>query len=345
MSSTGWSDEAMKAWQDAQQRYWAGLAGSSQSDTTGSPPPDPLSAPAWVQGLGQWWSDMTPDAPPQIHDVLSRVLDMGKVYLGLAEQVYGNTHANPSQPNLEAWMRSLESSFSDWQAKRGQAQTASPLGFGNALFDGWQQVVGRMQGMDAFKDVGTGGLHLPNTGLWQEHLQKALGTPTFGFTRESQDRLKGLAKLALAYQQALDAYSEAFAKQGAGAVQSLRVRVQQLAADGKAITSLRALYDLWVDVSEEAYGRFAISDEYQVVYGDLVNSFLALKQGSSQHLDKELKAAGLPVKADLHAAYKGLHELRQENHTLRSQLKAMENRLAQLESRLLVQPASREDFV
>ena len=38
--------------------------------------------------------------------------------------------------------------------------------------------------------------------------------------------------------------------------------------------SLRELYDLWVEVSEEHYAEFAMSEEYQALYGDMVNKLM-----------------------------------------------------------------------
>lgn len=86
------------------------------------------------------------------------------------------------------------------------------------------------------------------------------------------------------YQTCADDYLKAFAKQGLSAVATLRERIQQLRDDGKVITSLRELYDLWVEVNEDAYGKFAMTDEYQVVYGDMVNA-LMVKQGINHELN------------------------------------------------------------
>ncbi|HPY41023.1 MAG TPA: class III poly(R)-hydroxyalkanoic acid synthase subunit PhaE [Thiolinea sp.] len=329
MSSKQWSEEAIKTWLDAQQRYWSTLSTVAPNATTSN---SHSQAPTWAADLNKWWSTVNADSPPQIQDVLNRVMDMGKVYLGLAEQVYSNSKTNSDTPNVESWMRSLENGFNQWFQQRDKAGSAAGnLGLGNSVFDGWQQLVGNMQGMNMFREVGTGGLNLPNTGLWQEYLQKALATPSFGLSREGQERLKKLSALALRYQQAMDQYSEAFATQGQESVQTLRVRIQKLAEDGKKINSLHELYDLWVDVSEEGYAQFAASEQYQTLYGELVNAFLLLKQGMNEHLDAEFKAFGLPVRADYEAAIKKQYELKRENNVLRQQIRNLDQRLKQIE--------------
>ncbi len=328
MSSRQWSEEAIKTWLEAQQRYWSTLATSFNPNAT-TATVNNSQAPAWTNDLTKWWSTVNHDSPPQIQDVLNRVMDMGKVYLGLAEQVYSNSKTDPDTPSIESWMRSLENGFNQWFQQGGQ--NASQLGLGQSVFEGWQQLVGNMQGMNLFREVGAGGLTMPNAGLWQEHLQKALATPSFGLSHKSQERLKKLATLALRYQQALDKYSEAFATQGQESVQALRARIQKLADQGKNISSLRELYDLWVDVSEDTYAQFAASEQYQTLYGELVNAFLLLKQGMNEHLDHEFKAFGLPVRADYEATVRKQYELKRENNVLRQQLRELDQRLKRLE--------------
>lgn len=337
MSSKQWSEEAIKTWLDAQQRYWSTLSTINPLAST-----TPHSqAPTWAQDLNQWWSSVTQDSPPQIQDVLSRVMEMGKVYLGLAEQVYSNSKIDPDTPSVEAWMRTLEQSFN--QGRNQGGVTAGNLGLGHSLFEGWQQLVGNMQSMNLFRDVGTGGLNMPNAGLWQEHLQKALASPSFGLSQEGQARLKKLAALALGYQQAMDRYSEAFATQGQASVQALRVRIQSLADAGKQVTSLRELYDLWVDVSEDTYAQFAASEHYQTLYGELVNAFLLLKQGMNEHLEAEFKAFGLPVRADYEAIIKKQYEIKRENNLLRQQVRTLEQRLKRIEQTLQTTATATEE--
>lgn len=340
MSSKQWSEEAIKTWLDAQQRYWSTLS-SSFDPSASSSSNNPSTAPAWASDLQKWWGTVTHDSPPQIQDVLNRVMDMGKVYLGLAEQVYSKSMTNPDIPSIESWMRSLEQGFT--QCLQQGAQTNQSLGLGQSVFDGWQQLVGKMQGMNLFRAVGADGLNMPNAGLWQEHLQKALAAPSFGLSREGQERLKKLANLALRYQQAMDKYNQAFTSQGQESVQALRARIQKLADQGKNIKSLHELYDVWVDVSEDTYAQFAASERYQILYGELVNAFLLLKQGMNEHLDHEFKAFGLPVRADYEATIKKQYELKRENHALRRQLRELDQRLKRIEQAMHTQTTAMQE--
>ncbi len=54
----------------------------------------------------------------------------------------------------------------------------------------------------------------------------------------------------------------------------------QLADNKENISSLREFYDLWVDCYEEAYETIILSEEYSVLYGELINSLLEFKARS-----------------------------------------------------------------
>ena len=58
MVMAAWSEDMMKNWSDAQKRYWdawSDLAKMGQPGTPSLP-----SAPAWTQGLEQWWKAVSP---------------------------------------------------------------------------------------------------------------------------------------------------------------------------------------------------------------------------------------------------------------------------------------------
>lgn len=119
---------------------------------------------------------------------------------------------------------------------------------------------------------------LPGSELSCQQMQNLPGLA--GFTgNTSQDSQNKLTDLATAYQKAMQGYMAAFSGQGVESMRALRERLAQMTREGVTITSLRELYNLWVDISEEVYYKFAMSDHYQQVYGEMVNAFVALKGG------------------------------------------------------------------
>lgn len=323
-----WSEDMMKNWSDAQRRYWDAWSELSKMGQPGAQPAfgaPAFGAPAWTQGLEQWWKAVSPHATPGAStDAFQRMVEMGKVYMNLAENAYNVQQAgNSGTEAMTAWMNAMEAGFQQCcsQLEMGKF-TAHGFGVGQSAMDSWQHVLKSM-GMQAFQQMGAGGFHMPTSENWSEQLSKMLGTPAVGYNRESQERLQALAQLGANYQEATDDYLKAFAKQGIESVQALRERVETMRADGKKINSLRELYDLWVDVNEQVYAKFAMTDEYQVVYGDMVNALMALKQGINAELDSVYESANLPTRKELNAAFEKQQETRRENRALRKQLQEL----------------------
>lgn len=332
MVTTAWSEEMMKNWSDAQKRYWdawSELAKMGKPSLMGQSEP-----PAWAQGLEQWWKAVSPYATPGAStDAFQRMVDMGKTYMGLAENAFSVQKPGISGTDaMNAWMDAMESGFRNCCAQLDAGKfTAHGFGVGKAAMDSWQKVLQSM-GMQAFQQVGAGGFHMPTSEHWQEQLNKVLSTPAVGFNRESQERLQELMQLAANYQESMDDYLKAFAKQGIESVGALRDRVGKLREDGKKISSLRELYDLWVDVNEEVYGKFAMTDEYQVVYGDMVNALMALRQGINAEMDSIYESANLPTRKDLNAALKKQQEIHRENRVLRKQMQELSRKVDAMSS-------------
>ena len=346
-----WSEDMMKNWSDAQQRYWNAWSDLSTMGKAGVQPGfgapnfggvQGFGAPAWTQGLDQWWKAVSPHtAPGASTDAFQRMVEMGKVYMNLAENAYTVQQSGKSgTDSMNAWMDAMENGFRQCCTQLDMGKfSAHGFGVGQAAMDSWQRVLNSM-GMQAFQSMGAGGFQMPTSENWSEQLSKLLATPAVGYKRESQERLQVLAQKAANYQEAMDDYLKAFAKQGIESVQALRERVASLREEGKSINSLRELYDLWVDVNEQVYAKFAMTDEYQVVYGDLVNSLMVLKQGINAELDSVYASANLPTRTELNAAFEKQQETRRENRALRKQLQELSRKVDALVAAQAPAPAA-----
>ncbi|MGH8122753.1 MAG: poly(R)-hydroxyalkanoic acid synthase subunit PhaE, partial [Rudaea sp.] len=81
---------------------------------------------------------------------------------------------------------------------------------------------------------------------------------------------------------------------------------------GRAIDSLRALYDLWVDAAEEAYAEVALSDEFAKVYGELANAQMRARAQIQAEVERVSTDLGMPTRSELNSVHKRLHDLRRE---------------------------------
>ena len=327
----GWTDNMMKTWSDAQKKYWDAWAEMARM---GKPPMaaslNNSDEPAWGQGLDQWWKAVSPYLTTDAtQDAFQRMMDMGKVYMNLAENAFKVQQSGVSdQEALEAWLKGLETGFKQYASQLESGQYSNMgFGVGQTALDNWQKVMKSIN-LPNFQEIGTAGLRVPSAQDWQENINKLLSTPALGLTRESQARSQALVKLAMNYQAAVEAYLKAYNKQGLASVEALRERMQILATGGEKITNLRDLYNLWVEVNEDVYGKFAMSDEYQVVYGDMVNTMMELRQGINQELDAYYQSVNLPTRKELNAAYEKQQTLRRELRELRQQVQALSRQAA-----------------
>jgi predicted flap endonuclease-1-like 5' DNA nuclease len=165
-----------------------------------------------------------------------------------------------------------------------------------------------------------GGIEMPGVGAAQEQFCRALSVPGLGYTREQQERFQELARHLLGYHDALRAYKLAFAKTALASLNEVQARMQSLHEKGEKIESLRALYDMWVDASEAAYGEFAMSDEYQVVYGDLVNALMQVRQDMNELAEQQYRQMNIPTRSEIDTMQRRQQENRRESRLLRREV-------------------------
>ena len=171
-----------------------------------------------------------------------------------------------------------------------------------SLFDGMQGP--GMQQLQQWSDAAA---------PWLQSMHKeaatTLGMPTFGFAREHQERLQGLARAQLDWQQALGAYHALLGKVSQDAFSRFESKLIDREEPGRQIGSVRALFDLWVDAAEEAYAETALSVDYRHAYGTLVNAQMRLRNAMQSIMEQNASMAGLPGRAELDSAHRKIAEL------------------------------------
>ena len=141
--------------------------------------------------------------------------------------------------------------------------------------------------------------------------------PGIGYTREKQDAWNLLYKLYHEFEQQTRKYNAAMAQVGIEAVQKFQEYVANPPADAAPLTSLKEVYAKWVDVCEDVYARYATSDEYTKLYGEVVNALMAFK-GQMNTLTYDIADQfNLPTRSEVDSLHQRLHALRRENIELR----------------------------
>jgi polyhydroxyalkanoate synthase subunit PhaE len=302
---SGEANRGSDLWMDAQRQIWdSWMDVARRGPAAAFSPPQPPRGGPWAEAIDQWWKSVSPATPPSSREVLDRMVQMGRGYIAMAEVFSSNgpssgPSADPMQW-VEDWNRTFWSGMKDWTPPWA---TESAGGF------------------DAFKGMD------PSAAV-----HRMLDMPAIGYSREAQEDVQKAGQLLLEYQKAAADYRAGFLPLGPASMTRLQSLMTARTETKGPITQLRELFDLWVDASEDVYQDYALSSDYALRYGKMVNAQMALRN-QMQHLrDEWLAAQGLPAARDLSGLQERLQETRREVHRVRSRMEALEARLADLEA-------------
>jgi len=317
-----------ESWMNSQQNYWKSWADLAQRGMKApEAPKNPL-----ADGLTQWWQAVSPMAPPVGRDVFDKLMEVSKGYYTMAERFMSGAQAKPDggMDAINGWLDGMQKTWSDW-SQMGASFKPESL-FQNNQFKGlttfwdlpmdtWNRLAANVMPMpgdftQAFHPEGGNPMH--------QQVNKFLSVPAVGYSRESQEQYQILAQRQMDYMAATQAYQMAFGKLGMESSKGFQAALQARVKEGKPITSLRELYDQWVEMSEAAYAEFVMTEEYQTLYGRLVNTLLALKQQMARMVDSTLEAMHMPTHAEISTLQYRQQELRRDNLKLHKELKAIQ---------------------
>ncbi len=330
----------MENWMESQQKYWNSWAEMAQRGMkVPEAPKNPL-----TEGLNQWWQAVSPMAPPTGRDMFDRLMDVSKGYYSLAERFMGGAQAGKDggMEAINGWLDGMQKMWSDW-SQAGASFRPESL-FPNNQFKGlttfwdlpmdtWNRLAANVMPMpgDFTKAFQPGVGAQP----MQEQMSKFLSIPAVGYTREAQEQYQVLAQRQMDYMTAMQAYQAAFGKLGMETTKGFQQSLQARAQEAKPISSLRELYDQWVEMSEAAYAEFVMTQEYQALYGRLVNSLLALKQQMARMVDQTLEAMHMPTHAEISTLQCRQQELRRDNLKLKKEIKGLQSQIDDLRNAIL----------
>lgn len=336
------SNDWMESWMNSQQNYWKAWADLAQR---GMKAPETPRSPL-ADGINQWWQTVAPMAPPAGRDVFEKLMDVSKGYYSLAERfLAGSQNPSGGMDAINGWLDGMQKMWGDW-SKTGTAFNPESL-FQNAQFKGlttfwdlpmdtWNRLAANVMPMPG--DF-TQAFHSEAGNPARDQFNRFLSIPTVGYSRESQEQYQTLARRQMDYMTAMQAYQAAFGKLGMETTKLFQQALQQRAKEGKPIHSLRELYDQWVEMSEAAYADFVMTEEYQSLYGRLVNTLLAFKQQMARMVDQTLEAMNMPTRAEIATLQCRQQELRRDNLRLHKEIKDLQRQIEAIRNASL-QPAT-----
>ena len=328
-----------ESWMNSQQNYWKAWADLAQRGMkVPEAPKNPL-----ADGIAQWWQTVSPMAPPAGRDVFDKLMDVSKGYFSLAERFMSGAQAKPDggMEAINGWLDGMQKTWSDWSQMgaafkpEGMFQPNQFKGlttFWDLPMDTWNRLAANVMPMPG--DF-TQAFHQEGGNPMQQQVNKFLSVPAVGYSRESQEQYQILAQRQMDYMAATQAYQMAFGKLGMDSTKGFQAALQERVKEGKPISSLRELYDQWVEMSEAAYAEFVMTEEYQTLYGRLVNTLLALKQQMARMVDQTLEAMHMPTHAEISTLQCRQQELRRDNLRMHKELKAIQAQLEAMRQNML----------
>lgn len=253
-------------WLAAQRDFWERWAAQARTSN------DHQAANPWESALDQWWKGVAPAAPESMQELLGKTVAQAKQLFQMAELFVQRTDG--------------DAAF-DWQAAIQQ------------IFADLRGIIAGMTG--SMNPVPEDMLSETSIEHSTAYLQRLFAFPGLGLGHRSQARQREMVARLIDYQKARMAYERFFVDLGGLAVTRLQERVAELESGGGGIDSARMLYDLWVEASEAVYAEQVMTPDYVKLYGELINSQMAVKLQMRSMLDDSFSALGMPTTRDFRA--------------------------------------------
>ncbi len=302
---------------DAQQQYWdAWMSLLHQSMNQAGEAAGRTTPATWSDAFKHWWETVAPTYAKADSNMLDKLIPQGQTFLVFGEQI--TKILQTMQDGLKGeddWQKILGQSFDSlretfFQPFQGQDEARPGLAaFWGLPLDTWQRVSSSLSIfpgdiLQAMREKSYQPTDL--TGK----LEKALEMPALGYHRESQEQLQQGGRLWLSYQKAYWKYAQLLQRSAQRSLDLLQEKLVKMAQEGQAVDSLRTLFKLWVDCSEEAYGEVMRSPEYGQTYGQMINALMRFKQHGQMMVNETLSALKIPNRMELDTAHARLQETR-----------------------------------
>jgi class III poly(R)-hydroxyalkanoic acid synthase PhaE subunit len=154
----------------------------------------------------------------------------------------------------------------------------------------------------------------------QNPLRQMFDAFPVGPAREQQVAWQTYLKAHADYQLQLTALLQAYGQVVAISLQLVPEQVAALAAQGKPITRMRELYELWIECGERAFAIQARDPAFTAAQAACANALSRLKLAQQTLMEGWLKAHDLPTRSELNSVH--------------LRLRTMTARIAELEQQL-----------
>ena len=273
------------------QQYWSLWGDALRQVGAGPAMPMPGAAPGWQQTV-DWWTKLVPGGQAQVDEAVGRFQRQASQWFGQMQQVAAQfTGRDHNATDIgRAWRSALG--------------MADPTPAHNPFADIFRSMQGGAHGLDGW---------MQQLRPWLENLQRDgdrwLHVPTFGLTREHQERWQHLAQAYQDYQQRVAEYDQLMLQVAQDAFSRFERKLEEHAEPGRQLQNARALFDLWIDAAEEAYAQVALSEDFRHAFAGLANAQARLRLGVQREVEQVCSLFGMPTRTEVDSAHRKIVEL------------------------------------
>lgn len=304
-------------WFKAQQQYWDTWFQGQRQFFDQQNPAAGLSG-QWDTFFREWQNLTTGSATPAADSYRVFFTQAGKGYLDMLEKFCQGGACLTPEETLKSWTDQMQKFYANLLQ-----QNAQPFDIG-AQFKSFSESftpAGPAFWGDMFKQPAAGQQHPHNAAAFLfDPFGFYASMPGVGYTREKQDSYSQLYRLWIDYEGQMRRYNAEMTKVAIQALQKFQQYVTTPPEGAKPLESLREIYVKFVDVSEEVFAEFALSDDYTKLYGEVVNALMAYKKQMHKIADDVMEQVNLPGRTEVDTLHKRVHELRRENIQLKKDI-------------------------
>lgn len=289
-----WTDVYLKG-QEEFIRRWSEMAGkSAQGAAAGA-------APFNGQGGQNWFAMFQPQFTGHAGDLAKRYFGFYDQYLGATRGLWEVLSKSMVNPDPAARARAFTDGLQTLQQPFTQLWSQSASMFG---MPGFQAPEGGADFLQSLTKGFSGNVELPALGL----------------TREKQESMQRMQKLAGEYLQQQAQLMQLWGGIIGDALKLLGERVAQKLQAGEMIGSSKALYDLWIESAERVFAKAAHTPAYAKAQADLGNTVAKLRTEQRIAIESTTKQYDLPTRDELNTVHRRLKDLKAELRRVNARL-------------------------
>lgn len=269
-------------WLHAQQQYWNTWLDAQRKTFGAQPEASGFQAP-WTDFFKEWQNAISgTQSSGDTGQFQQYFAKAGETYMNMMQQFYqGTGQAKPTDQMAKEWIDSLQKFFSG----AFQANT---------------------QPFDAATLIDPLGFYASMPGI--------------GYSREKQEQLNHFYQQYVEYERKSRAYNAGMSKVGMEAVQKFQAFLASPPENQEPLQSLKEVYTKWVDICEEIYAKYAMTEEYARLYGETVNALMTFKKQQNKMTDDMMEQMNLPTRQEIDSLHKTVHRLKRDIVELKAAL-------------------------